>query len=203
MPAKPKKIPRADWGKGDKLILEGRLSNVEISVELGCTEGAVRKRIKSKNLVRDLTGDIQKATRAKLVREEVLDRTKTDGEVIEEAASISAEVIISHRGAIKRRRSLVEKLYQELESLTDGQEDLPDIIAGLKSKDETILRATLKKVASIPSRIKGVSDLVKADDLLIKMERKAFNIEDGAGEDDETPKSGKWMFEAVPVRRGD
>lgn len=195
---KPIKRKRVDWDKGDKLILEGRLTNSEISVELNCTEGAVRKRIKDKNLVRDLTGDIQKATRAKLVRNEVRNeqnRIKTDNEVIEEAASVSAQVIISHRGCIAKRRNLVAKLAAEIESLTDGQDEIPDIIKGLKSKDEKVYIAALKKVASMPARIKGLTDLVKADDLLIKMERNAFNISEGEGGEGDEPKSGRWVLE--------
>jgi hypothetical protein len=40
-----------------------------------------------------------------------------------------------------------------------------------------------RKIASLPVRIKGVSDLVTAYKSLIALERQAFGIEDGKGDD--------------------
>lgn len=201
MIVKKKKRKRVDWEKGDKLIVNGNLSMREIAKALDCDEGAVRKRKKKKNLVRDITGDVKLSAQSKLVRSSVRTEDLNEEEVIEEAANIQVGVIVSHRALIKRRRDLVDKLAAELEQLTDGQDQILDIIKGLKNKDDSIVRAALRKVSSMPARIKGVTDLVKADDLLIKMERNAFNISEGEGGDDGAPKSGTWIFEGVAPRK--
>ena len=190
-----------DWGKGDKLIRAGILTNREIARQLECSEGAVRRRVKTAKIDRDLTAEVRKAANAKLVRSEIRKDGATDEEIIEEAATIQADVVKGHRISISARRVLVGKLYGHLESLTDGQDDIDDIIKGLMSDDKKMFERTMEKVASIPALIKGVSDLVKAEDTLIKMERVAHNI--SGDESEEGPKSGSWQFVAVPVKRED
>lgn len=180
--ATPKKRKSIDWDKGDKLIRAGLLSFREIGRILDCDEGAVRKRKKTKNIDRDVTGEVRKSARSKLVRsaEDKTDEKSapTDEEVIEEAATLQANIVRSHRQTIKNRRNFIDKLHAELEMLTDGQADIKKLIKGLKSKDERVLRDTINKLTSLPTRIKGVADLVKAEDSLIKMERKAFSIDE-------------------------
>jgi predicted transcriptional regulator len=186
----PNKRTRIDWEKGHKLIIGTKLSKSEIARQLGCSEAAVRKRIKEKDLSRDLTSEIQAQARSTLVREEVRSDSESanpisDDQIIKEAGAIVASVLKSHRTSIGKRRKLVSKLYAELEQLTDGQEDIADIVEGLKARNLDVFRKTIEKISSMPSRIKGVSDLIKAEDLLIKMERKAFNIESAPQEGEE------------------
>jgi hypothetical protein len=205
----PKKRKKIDWAKGDELIKQDRLSKSEIARQLGCSEGAVRKRINEKNLGRDLSGDVQRAARGKLVRDKVRSEDEStselsDDEIIDKAASIQADIVRGHQTRIGKRLLFVEKLVDVLEQLTNGHDEIPDIIKGLRSKNEKAAAAAFKKVSSMPQIIKGFSDLVKAEDSLIKMERQAFNITGGEEDDpDKNPKSGKWVLEVVAAKDHD
>lgn len=114
--------------------------------------------------------------------------TATDADIINTEAKSVAEVQFGHRIDIPRKRELVAKLFDELEATTDGKSILDGLVKALKANDVDRLATTASKVASLPGRIKGVTDLVSAYKSLINLERQAFNITDGSEGDKESIK---------------
>ncbi len=178
-----------DWDKGDKLIRAGVLTNREIAKQLSCSEGAVRKRVKSGNVDRDLTAEVRKAAKAKLVRTKVRTGTQTsDNEIIEEAAELQAGVVRSHRKDISKLRDLEQEMIKEL----GDKEKPPTKLYTAQYQGKVIMEEV---GIAVTERSSALNALAAVQQKRIQLERQAFNIEDGEGGEDGEPKSGKWVLE--------
>ncbi|MFS1538214.1 MAG: hypothetical protein ACL7BU_05395 [Candidatus Phlomobacter fragariae] len=125
----------------------------------GVTEGAIRKRAKQNGWLRNLTEKVRKATRTKLVHNEVRrvstqSEMCTDEDIIEQAASEAAEVVLDHRADLVGWKRITNKLRVFLNNV-DITEDNHAAIA------RTI-------TAGVDAQIK-----------LIKGERESYNIDSG------------------------
>ena len=202
-----KKRKSIDWSKGDKLIRAGVLSNREIARQLGCTDTAVRRRIQNHNIQRDLSDDIRKATKAKLVRSESSQESQegctigsqsqaTDNEIIEEAATLQAKVVIGHREDIKRLRALELQLIEEVFNPEE-----PPTKVHVSSYQGKVAQTVLQITAT--ERAAAAGNLANVQAKRIMLERQAFGITDDDGDLGDNPKEGKWLFEAIAVKKGD
>ena len=151
---------QVDWEGVERDYSAGLLSLREIGDKHGVTEGAIRKKAKKEEWVRDLTAKIAKKTddlvRKEMVRSEVRsEKTISEKEVIEANAQAIVNVKLGHRTSIKKVNSLVESLIDEIETL---------------NKD--------KSVENLPMRVDVTKKLMDTLKTSIDKERQAFGIVD-------------------------
>ena len=169
-----------DWENIEADYRAGIKSLRQIGAEHGLSHVAVDKRAKKEAWPRDLSAKI-KAKAAALVNKGAVNGglTKaTESEVVTSNAELQASIQIAHRKDIPLKRALVAKLFAEVESQTDNGNLIADLKKALVKNDMTALSNIAIKMSSLPSRIKGVSELVTAYKSLIGLERQAFGISD-------------------------
>lgn len=148
-----------DWEAIESAYRAGSLSIRAIADKHGVSDTAIRKRATQNGWQRDLTEQVQKATRQKLVRKEVRtdgsrEHVRTDDEIVNEAADEAAGVVIEHRSDLARWRRIANKLGDFLDDVEFTTEN----------------HASLSR-----SLVAGVDAQVK----IIKAEREAYNIDTG------------------------
>lgn len=148
-----------DWEAIESAYRAGSLSIRAIADKHGVSDTAIRKRATQNGWQRDLTEQVQKATRQKLVRKEVRndgsrEHVRTDEEIVNEAADEAASVVIEHRTDLARWRRIANKLGDFLDDVEFTTEN----------------HASLSR-----SLVAGVDAQVK----IIKAEREAYNIDTG------------------------
>jgi len=151
---------QVDWESVERDYSAGLLSLREIGDKHGVTEGAIRKKAKKEEWVRDLTAKIAKKTddlvRKEMVRSEVRsEKTISEKEVIEANAQAIVNVKLKHRTSIGRLNSVVDSLLAEIEVL---------------NKD--------KSVENLPMRVDVTKKLMDTLKTSIDKERQAFGIVD-------------------------
>lgn len=179
-----------DWESVEIAYRAGVQTLREIAADNDISHGAINKRAKRDGWVRDLSAKI-KAKADELVSKQAVSKkvskTKREAEskVIEANAKIQSDIILAHRTGIPNKRELVEKLCAEIEGLTDNTNLVEQMTLALQQGDMDALAKVARKVSTLPSRIKGVSDLVNAYRVLVDMERKAFGIDKSFPGDDD------------------
>lgn len=113
----------ADWERIEAQYSAGTMSLREVAAEHDLTEGAIRKRAKRDNWVRDLTAKVRAKAdalvRKELVRTEVRKETASDTLTVEVEAAVQARIRLSHRNDIQRGRRMTNALTEELKEQTD------------------------------------------------------------------------------------
>jgi hypothetical protein len=172
-----------DWERIEADYRAGIKTLRQIGEENGITHGAINKRAKRDNWHRDLTEKIRAAAKAKVSKAEVSKAVSkaTEQAVIEAESEIQSRIQLGHRKDIPQKRILVAKLFAEIEGMTDGPELIEQLTLALGQGDHDKLADVARKVASLPQRIKGVSELVGAYKSLIAMERQAFGVDESSG----------------------
>jgi hypothetical protein len=173
----------ADWESISRLYRAGVRSLRDIGSEFGVSEGAIRKRAKKEGWPRDLSEKIKARAEEKVRIDSVRNGTQgaSEAQIVEANAAVQADIIIAHRTDVPRKRELVNKLFAEVEAITDEPALIEQLTTALGSGDMESLAAVARKVASLPARIKGVAELVSALKSLVELERKVFGIE-GSGD---------------------
>lgn len=148
-----------DWEAIESAYRAGSLSIRAIADKHGVSDTAIRKRATQNGWQRDLTEQVQKATRQKLVRKEVRndgsrEHVRTDEEIVNEAADEAASVVIEHRTDLARWRRIANKLGDFLDDVEFTTENHASLSRSL--------------VAGIDAQVK-----------IIKAEREAYNIDTG------------------------
>lgn len=166
-----------DWERVEADYRAGLLSTREIAAAQGITEGAIRKRAKRDDWVRDLQAKI-KAKADELVRKaEVRAPVRNEREVVEANAQAIADIRVSHRKDIARARSLAMRLLEELEVETDNGALLEQMESAMAGQEGTEgLRRAFQRVVSTSGRIDNAKKLAEALKVLIGLEREAYNI---------------------------
>ncbi|WP_274713556.1 hypothetical protein [Xenorhabdus bovienii] len=123
------------------------------------SDTAIRKRASSNGWQRDLTDKVKKATRTKLVRSEVRgigsqSEVRTDEDIIEQASSEAAEVVLGHRADLVDWRRITNKLRAFLDDVEITEDNHASIARTI--------------TAGVDAQIK-----------LIKGERESYNIDGG------------------------
>lgn len=148
-----------DWEAIESAYRAGSLSIRAIADKHGVSDTAIRKRATQNGWQRDLTEQVQKATRQKLVCKEVRndgsrEHVRTDEEIVNEAADEAASVVIEHRTDLARWRRIANKLGDFLDDVEFTTENHASLSRSL--------------VAGIDAQVK-----------IIKAEREAYNIDTG------------------------
>ena len=151
-----------DWEKIELEYRAGILSIREIASNHGITDGAIRKKAKAQDWVRDIANKV-KAKAESIVRDkEVRTKVRTENKIsecvlIKESASIVADVLLTHRDDILKLKEIKDRLAGELEVMPIGDENL---LTGVKAlKDLTDITAKLIDKEREAYNIKSVDKL--------------------------------------------
>jgi len=174
-----------DWESVSRHYRAGIRSLRDIGAEFEVSEGAIRKRAKKEEWPRDLSEKI-KAKAEDLVRKEAVrngTQNVLERELVTVNAQMQADIILGQRVDIPSKREFVGRLFKELEELTGNVDLVEQLTLALQQGDQDKLADIARKVASLPTRIKGTVDLVGAYKTLIGMEREVFGITSKSGFD--------------------
>ncbi|MHC8295327.1 hypothetical protein [Pseudomonas sp. LB3P58] len=161
----------------------------------GISDTAIRKKAKASGWARDLSEQVRKEVRNKLVRGEVRDEQcanpERDAEIVEEAAEEGAQVVRSHRRDIRKATNLANLLMDDLLTTISKREEIEDAIDEETKEDSNgMRRATMHSAVSLPSNAKTLFQLSSAMKNLQVLERQAFGLDDKEqpGDSDELSK---------------
>jgi hypothetical protein len=178
-----------DWNKIEKLYRSGMISVREIGRECGTTAANIGYHAKKKGWTRDLSTEVRKLTRAKLVENlahnyesaDTLDKLKqiTDDEIVEQAARTQVQVVREHQKTLGSGHGLVMRMLNELDATTTHRGEMEDMI---KSGTAPRRQGALMAAVSLGNRATVLRDLAIAAKTLVTLERQAFNISDDRSE---------------------
>lgn len=160
---------KLDWESIEKDYRAGVKSLASIARIHDCSDTAIRKRAKKYGWQRDLSREVRKATRSKLVRVDGSDANpnpnldRTDAEIVESASSEVAQVVVGHRTQITEWKGIASNLAGALADIEVNGSNHNEFARSLNS---------------------GVDALGK----LIKLERQAYCMDEDA-EPEETPEA--------------
>lgn len=172
-----------DWEAIERAYRAGALSIRTIADRNGISDTAIRKKAKASGWVRDLSEQVRKEVRNKLVRGEVRDsqcaNPERDAEIVEEAAEEGATVVRSHRRDIRKASNLANLLMDDLLTTIQQRESIEDAIEDETRDDSNgMRRANMLGAVSLPSNAKTLFQLSSAMKNLQVLERQAFNLDD-------------------------
>ncbi|MGU9827735.1 hypothetical protein [Pseudomonas sp. LF242] len=151
-----------DWEAIERAYRAGSLSLRGIADKYDTNEGTVRSRAKKHGWLRDLTQQVRTATNGKLSRE--ASRTgvtqpdvREDAQIVEEAATEAASVVLAHRTDLAQWRTIANKLCVALQSISVNEDNIGDFSRSLNA---------------------GVDAQLK----VIKGERQAYNLDTEEGD---------------------
>lgn len=147
---------RPDWEAIESAYRAGLLSIRAIGEKYGVNHATIIKRAKNEGWQRDLTEKVKSATLAKVTKAVTTKSNHsgmvTDGEIIDQASDVAAEIILEHRVNLSRWRGIASKLGDFLDEVEFTEEN------------HSSLSRTLS--AGVDAQIK-----------IIKAEREAYNID--------------------------
>ena len=177
-----------DWDQIELDYRAGVKSLRQIASEQNVSEGAIRKRSKRDEWLRDLSKKIQDKAddlvRKETVRSEV--RTKltiSEKDTIDANANVVASVRIAHRKDISRARSISMKLFDELELMVGADNvnlltQLGELLYSPDEKGMDKLNDLYMKVINLPNRVKAIKELSDTMKTLVALERQAYGLEE-------------------------
>lgn len=185
-----------DWESVEREYRAGIRSLKDIGVEFGVSDAGILKRAKREEWQRDLTERIRAKAEAKvsaaLVSEKVDAESNANERIVIEAnAQVIADTVLNQRRDVSRSRSIVQKLFDELEAQGDGLEELAMLGEALESGDEEKLAQIARKVIAFPSRVDSAKKLAESLRTLVELERKVLRIKDDTNLDDFAKKIGE------------
>ncbi|MDD1947582.1 MULTISPECIES: hypothetical protein [Pseudomonas] len=188
-----------DWEAIERAYRAGSLSIRTIAERQGVSDTAIRKRAKALGWARDLSDQVRKEVRSKLVRGEVRNdqgaNCELDAEIIEEAAEEGARVVRSHRRDIRKATNLANLLMDDLLSTIQRREEIEEDIEAETSEDNNgMRRASMLAAVSLPSNSKTLFQLSSAMKNLQVLERQAYSL-DEKEKTDEADELSKMMDE--------
>lgn len=151
-----------DWEAIERAYRAGNLSLRDIAEKHGTKESTIRSRAKKHGWQRDLTDQVKTATKAKLSRKAsrtdvAQSSVRDDAQIVDEASDEAADVVLAHRVALSRWRSIAGKLCDALDDMDVTAENHGDFARSLNS---------------------GVDAQLK----VIKGERQAYNLDTEEGD---------------------
>lgn len=186
------KRPDIDWESIEREYRAGIRSLRDIAAEFGCSHAAIKKRAARDEWTRDLAAKIKAAAEAKVSKAAVSTLVTAETKIAEKAiveanATMQADIILAHRGDIRRYRALAAAMLKELETETGNPELFEQIVELLATPDEKgndKLNEAYRRAISLPQRIDGVKKLAETLKVLIGLEREAFGIDERSGVDE-------------------
>lgn len=172
-----------DWEAIERAFRAGALSIRTIADRHGVSDTAIRKRAKAGGWERDLSEQVRKEVRNKLVRGEVREdqcaNPEDDAAVVEEAAAEGARVVRSHRRDIRKAANLANLLMDDLLLAIKKREEIEETIEDETRDDSNgMRRASMLAAVGLPSNAKTLFQLSSAMKNLQVLERQAFNLDD-------------------------
>ena len=153
-----------DWEAIERAYRAGSLSLRGIADKYDTNEGTIRSRAKKHGWLRDLTDQVRAATSGKLSRK--ASRTditqpdvREDAQIVEEASTEAASIVIAHRADLSQWRAIANKLRNALQGIEVNEDNLGDFSRSLNA---------------------GVDAQLK----VIKGERQAYNLDTEGGPTD-------------------
>lgn len=151
------------------------------------SHAAIIKHFKKNGVPRNLGAKIKAKSdamvTAAMVTEKVTKETiRRDSEIIDDGATVLTGIRLGHRKDISRARNLTNKLLDELESVTDEQGTIKELIKAFKEEDHedgdamADMLALANKIGALPSRTKTMKELAETMKTLITLERDAYDI---------------------------
>ncbi|WP_085599759.1 MULTISPECIES: hypothetical protein [unclassified Pseudomonas] len=188
-----------DWEAIERAYRAGALSIRTIAERQGVSDTAIRKKAKALGWARDLSEQVRKEVRSKLVRGEVRNdqgaNRERDAEIIEEAAEEGAQVVRSHRRDIRKATNIANLLMDDLLTTIKRREEIEDAIAEETADDESgFRRSSMLAAVALPSNAKTLFQLSSAMKNLQVLERQAFGL-DEKEKTDEADELSKLMDE--------
>ncbi|WP_460093717.1 hypothetical protein [Pseudomonas sp. S2_B03] len=188
-----------NWEAIERAYRAGSLSIRTIAERQGVSDTAIRKKAKALGWARDLSDQVRKEVRSKLVRGEVRNdqgaNCELDAEIIEEAAEEGARVVRSHRRDIRKATTLANLLMDDLLSTIQRREEIEEDIEAETSEDNNgMRRASMLAAVSLPSNSKTLFQLSSAMKNLQVLERQAYSL-DEKEKTDEADELSKMMDE--------
>ncbi|MFJ2480694.1 hypothetical protein ACIOWE_10490 [Pseudomonas sp. NPDC087598] len=188
-----------DWEAIERAYRAGSLSIRTIAERHGVSDTAIRKKAKALVWARDLSDQVRKEVRSKLVRGEVRNdqgaNCELDAEIIEEAAEEGARVVRSHRRDIRKATILANLLMDDLMTTIQRREEIEEDIEAETSEDNNgMRRASMLAAVGLPSNSKTLFQLSSAMKNLQVLERQAYSL-DEKEKTDEADELSKMMDE--------
>ena len=181
-----------DWEAIELAYRAGVLSTREIAAKFEVSHTLINRKAKAGQWDRDLSAKIMAKAEAIVSKQGVSTEvsTETEQQTISANADLVASVLLTQRKDIRRSRTLVMALFEELELQTSNVDLLKDLAAlmlqdGGEAQDKR--NELFNKVISLQSRSTTVKTLTESLKNLVAMERQAFNVDDGT--DTEKPAS--------------
>lgn len=186
--AAPKKV---DYARIEPGWRAGVKSPPQLAAEYTAATGisvshtAIIKHFKKLGVPRDLAAKVKSKADSMVLQAMVtgkvsIETTKPDAEIIDAAAVQVATVHFEHRRDIKRSRSLVVALLEELEHQTVNVEVFNELGELMRKENEAgvdKLNDLYHKVIGLSGRISNIKSLSEALKNLIGLERQAFNMD--------------------------
>ena len=156
---------------------------------------AINKRSKTEGWDRDLNAKIKAKADSLVSKREVSTKVSTETlaterGIVEANAEVIADIRMAHRTDIGRSRRLTNLLLDELESLTEEQGTIKELIAQLKDGDGddadamSDMLALANKMGALPSRTKTMKELAETLKTLVALERQAYDLDTKSGGND-------------------
>lgn len=175
-----------DWEAIEKEFRSGQLSIREIANQHGCSDTAIRKKMKALGVERDLSERVAQKVRTELVRNEVRTANPiSEKEIIDTAADRAITIVRSERKKIGKGVEIVETLLDQLAEFAEKREEIEETIGDETAGDDNyVKRQQMLKAVSLPSHASVVVNLSNALKNLVALERQAFSIKDETGKTD-------------------
>jgi len=148
---------------------------------------AIIKHFTSRDIPRDLAAKIHAKAEAMvteaMVTGEVTPNTKIpEKRIVDEGATIVADVKLAHRRDIHRKRAIVGRLMDELERQIGPEtavllDELGDMLRNPDDAGQDKLNDLYRKIISLPERAKTAKLLAETLRITVDMERQAFGMD--------------------------
>lgn len=175
-----------DWEKIELDYRAGIKTLRQIADEHGISHVAINKKAKAEEWSRDLSAKIQKkaqdlVTKNLVTKEVTKEKLVTEKQIIDANANVVANVDIRQRKDVARYQSLMNKLFDELETISGNEnaealEQLSVMMEneGLASEDALV---QFKRISTLGSRVKIAKDLGDTIAKLIPLERTIYKMD--------------------------
>lgn len=174
-----------DWERIEVDYRAGIKTLRDIAEEHNITHGAINKRAKRDEWVRDLTAKIQ-AKAAELVSKSAVSKevSKTkrilESEIITANAVNNATIEIKQREDVTFGRGVITSLMQELKEQIDNRADLEDLGEMMRNPDaygNDKLNDQYMRVVSFAGRVDSAKKLADANKVQVELERRVYKID--------------------------
>lgn len=126
-----------DWEAIERAYRAGSLSVRAIGESQGVNHATILKRAKKEGWARDLTEQVRIATKQKVTTSVTGTSNQspvvTDAEIIDEASSQAASVVLAHRTGLANWRAIADKLSVALAEIDVNEDNLGDFSRALNA----------------------------------------------------------------------